>query len=159
NNSSHSIPELTSPFAYPPNIYPYTLLASIGSTKLSLILLAIINMTAALALAAGTLIVFHKPPLQPTTNARTVLISLLMLSAVIASPFASHNIWMSQTSLLAISLFVIGWLVSTLGFQWLGCAMFSLGLFKPNLAIAIAPIMLIRWPKHFLITSTMAWLA
>lgn len=153
HQTTHEAPQLTSSFAYPPNIYPYTLLASEPNYQTALVLTGALNLLAAIALSASAYLLFRMFTINDKDRPLSMLYSFIATSLILVSPFASHNIWMSQTSLLATSLFVIGWMIAHRGYVWVGCVVLSLGLFKPNLGIVLAPIALIRWPKQFLITS------
>lgn len=153
HQTTHEAPQLTSSFAYPPNIYPYTLLGSEPNYQTALVLTGALNLLAGIALSASAFLLFRKFTINDNDRPLSMLFSFIAASLILLSPFASHNIWMSQTSLLATSLFVIGWMIAHCGYVWFGCVVLSLGLFKPNLGIVLAPIALIRWPKQFFITS------
>ena len=92
----------------------------------------------------------------------TLLGSLAMGLAVaqtIGNPFVSHNIWMGQTSVLAAALMLCGFALCCRGWARIGKAVIALGCFKPTLAVAIVPLVLIRWPKQTLIVMPIVGLA
>lgn len=153
HGTPHEAPPLTSAFAYPPNIYPYTLLASEPSHQTALVLTGALNLLAAIALGASAFMLFRLLTKSEADRPLSLLLAFVAASLILVSPFSSHNIWMSQTSLLATALFVLGWMIAHSGYTWIGCAVLSLGFFKPNLGLVLAPIALIRWPKQFLIAS------
>jgi hypothetical protein len=83
----------------------------------------------------------------------------LAVSQTIGNPFASHNIWMGQTSVLATALMLGGWVLCCRGLSWFGAALIALGCFKPTLGVALVPLAVLRWPKQTLIVMPIVGLA
>lgn len=81
------------------------------------------------------------------------------VAQAIGNPFGSHNIWMGQTSALAASLMLLGWVLCCRGWAWFGAAVIALGCFKPTIGVVLVPLAVLRWPKQTLIVMPIVGLA
>jgi hypothetical protein len=151
--SGEPAPALTSSFAYPPHVFPFTAVAAAGGLGTGAWLFAALNLACLGVLGLAAHRCFRETYRGPEGAWRSLLGSVVVAVAV-GSPFASHNIWMGQTSLISAGLLAGGWVLCSSGRAWAGCALIGLASFKPHLAVAVIPLAVLRWPVQSLVMMT-----
>ncbi len=122
------------PWFYPPQAAPFVLLLALFPPRAAMLLLALANLAAALALAWLTLRwVTQARPLRPVSHWPLTL--WLLPAVALATPAVTHWIKSGQVTLLAAALIFAGWLAARSRRDLLAGLLFGLAAFKPQFVV------------------------
>lgn len=149
---------IDNPIPYLPQFFPFAVIAGGPPFEIARGLFAALNLAAiaTIAVAAAwcfrTSVTYKEAPWL-------VLALAFTIAQAIGTPFASHNVWMGQTTALAAALVMLGWMLAASGKPWLGCAILALSVFKPIVGLLILPLAVFKWPKQALIVFPIVMIA
>lgn len=143
---------------YPPQFFPIAAASGVLPYDASRYGIALLTIVSTFAVGAVCLWCYRKEGGVEGTLLGAFALGLAV-SQTLGNPFASHNIWMGQTSVVATALMLGGWVLCCRGLGWFGAALIALGCFKPTLGVALVPLAVLRWPKQTLIVMPIVGLA
>lgn len=119
-------------FAYPPHAAPLCVALALLSWPQAMVLMSALNVLGMLVLAWTT----HQLTKDGETDSLPAWLLFFLAAAIVGNPFASHVLWMGQTSILAGCAIALAVLFRQRG-QWLlaGIAL-AVAAMKPQLALA-----------------------
>lgn len=118
-------------FAYPPQIAPLALLLAALPFQAAQVLMTLLNLAALGALAVVALRLAPRTGEASSRSSRAM--SAVALAMLVGNPFASHVVWMGQTSLLAAAAAFGAWRAARGGRDALAGALLGLSTIKPQL--------------------------
>lgn len=123
----HSFP-LVSPFAYPPQIGLLSYFLSLWPLWIARIWMTFINVSSAFALAYFCVQLIKKDLRDPAN-------AFILAGIIIGNPFATHVVWMGQTSLISAACVIGGWFLTYNSKYILGGILLGISTIKPQLVI------------------------
>lgn len=133
-------------FAYPPQIAPLALALAALPFRAAQVLMTALNLGSLAALTALALRLAPRPPAASITR-QSATITVVLLTILIGNPFASHVIWMGQTSLLAAAAALGAWLMARQNRHTLAGVLLGFSTIKPQLVVLLVLWLLLdrRW--------------
>ncbi len=124
---------LEPPFAYPPQIAPFTLFLSLWSRPIARIIMTCLNLA-----SLGLLCVLSVRQVIPSIkndDRRIQFVKCCLPALIIGNPFSSHVIWMGQSSLIVAALLFSCWTLAMKGKSVLAGILLGVSTIKPQFAL------------------------
>jgi hypothetical protein len=136
-------------FAYPPQIAPLALALGALPFRAAQVLMTALNLGSLAALTA--LALRMTPHAQAAGMSRkTATITIILLAILIGNPFATHVVWMGQTSLFAAAAALGAWYMTRQNRNTLAGVLLGLSTIKPQLVVLLVFWFLLNRRWHIL---------
>ncbi len=124
-------------FAYPPQIFPVCLILAIGTIQTAKILMLLFNLASLIVLTFLTFLIFDhvRRPSEHKKSLCFCLSTALAFACIVGNPFASHVVWMGQTTLLTAVFSVGAWYAMLKNKEITAGILFGLCTIKPQVAL------------------------